>query len=386
MNSAYQAYVTLIKHVRKVPYERELDWIHEQTRILASSSFRDIEEPWREANQLAAVAKYLILEGRRNERLQSFDPSKPLNKFKDFWAASEAEFPESDDPQLLGLFVMRLTYNQLPFLVYPKRIPQMFSRAEALFSYEPSAGKPGLNIREETERILGMQIPSFVAAAQWTYEFYLERPAEARSTLLKYCPADLAEFIALFLRVASATRDSFRDFAQQHAAPVFRDKAYEFNPLLRYPIVDIESKLRVPYPELIAYAATRGLYFLLSDKLGSNFSRAFGDSFEMYVREQSERKFGGAAVLTEEMERSLGWEQKNNDLTLIIGDTAILLECKTSALFSEAKQTASLDTVRRDITKNIVGHLGKKGLFQLFHKTAAIRNKQLPARLKRSRI
>ena len=36
-----------------------------------------------------------------------------------------------------------------------------------------------------------------------------------------------------------------------------------------YPIVDIESKLWVPNPELIVYAATRGLFFLLAYELAS---------------------------------------------------------------------------------------------------------------------
>jgi hypothetical protein len=110
------------------------------------------------------------------------------------------------------------------------------------------------------------------------------------------------------------------------------------------------------------------LFFLLADELASDFSRTFGDAFDRYACHLSEHKFGSEAILSEESEAALGWTGKNNDLTIVDGDTSVLFECKTSALFSRAKQTASLDAVRLDICKNIVGHTGKKGLFQFMPK------------------
>jgi len=88
-----------------------------------------------------------------------------------------------------------------------------------------------------------------------------------------------------------------------------------------------------------------------------------------------------AEILTEEDERRLGWKGKTNDVTAVSGDCALLVECKLSGLYVEAKRTASLDAVVVDIRKQIADGQDRRGLFQLHDKIAAIRSKELPARL-----
>ncbi len=117
--------------------------------------------------------------------------------------------------------------------------------------------------------------------------------------------------------------------------------------------------------------------------MNEQFSRVFGDLFAIYSAQLAMSKIGAAAILTEAEERRLGWAGKTNDFTLLIGDLAVLFECKTSALFLSAKKHASLEEVRQDLKKNLVNPKAKKGLFQLQEKISAIKSKKLPEELNR---
>ncbi len=132
---------------------------------------------------------------------------------------------------------------------------------------------------------------------------------------------------------------------------------------------------------MIPYAATRGLFFYLSDNLKERFNHSFGDLFASYAVRLSAETFGTQEVLTEEDERRLGWEGKTNDFTIVIEEDAILFECKTSALFHSAKKHASLEEVRQDLKKTLASPRAKKGLFQLFEKIEAIKSRKLPETL-----
>jgi hypothetical protein len=136
------------------------------------------------------------------------------------------------------------------------------------------------------------------------------------------------------------------------------------------------------YPELINYAATRGLYFYIADAVGGAFSQAFGEAFEEYVCRQLVDCMGSEMVLTEKDERQSGWNGKTNDLTVISGDSAILIECKNSGLFSVSKRSGSPADLAADIKKNLANAEKGKGLFQLHEKVDAIQRGLIPEPLK----
>lgn len=87
---------------------------------------------------------------------------------------------------------------------------------------------------------------------------------------------------------------------------------------------------------------------------------------------------GRNSVLTEAEERALGWEGKTNDFTVIEGDTAVLFECKNSALFSQSKRLSSVEAILCDVRKNIANSEDRSGLFQLYDKMEAIKSNRLP--------
>jgi hypothetical protein len=153
---------------------------------------------------------------------------------------------------------------------------------------------------------------------------------------------------------------------------------YELNPLLRYPILYRDDRYWCVYPELINYAATRGLYFFITDFADAGLNGAFANAFEAYVAENLSVAYGHENILTEEVERAAGWTGKNNDVTAILQNAALLLECKNSGLFSVAKRSADPVEIANDIRKNLANAEKRKGLFQLYDKIQALKTGSLP--------
>jgi hypothetical protein len=382
MTPTTKAYRNYLREVRRTPVKDGFVYIHEHLRTLAANNYFNEAEPWEQADQLAASAKYLYLFGPIQSRKRRLTISNLFNRYKDFWGAAEKENPYFGDPELLAAFVLRFEYQQQPFRIYLDRVPRMFLRTRELYiectgDLSREAMRPG----NEFQRHCGISLESFLRIAEKLYSAYKLRVNWGREDLVGLLGSSDSPLLAPFLQVMSADGERFSSLYKQTKADNLIDTPYDFNPLLRYPIVLYEGQLCAPFPELIAYAATRGLFFYLSDILGDSFSRVFGDIFAIYAARLVTSKLGVTAILTEKDERSLGWTGKTNDFTLMMGDLAVLFECKTSALFLSAKKHASLQEVRDDLKKNLVNPKGKKGLFQLYKKTEAIKSRSLPEKL-----
>jgi len=226
---------------------------------------------------------------------------------------------------------------------------------------------------------LGLETRSFFEVAAILFERF--------SLSAVYSERDLAGVVdqptlRKVLTVLSASRAERLDFHKNKlevSSP--SAKPYELNSLLRYPIIRREAKLYCPYPQLIGYAATRGLFFRWSEEDRGSFLEPFRQSNESYVKEVLCSALPNAEILTEEDERKLGWKGKANDVTAIIGDSALLIECKTSGLYVDAKKTASPNSIISDVRKIIADAKERRGLFQLYDKSQAIRSKSLPTKL-----
>src|SRR5262249_2418834 len=108
-----------------------------------------------------------------------------------------------------------------------------------------------------------------------------------------------------FISELGATRSEFARLHAEWLPSEIKLKAYGVNPLLRKPLINVGPHVWAPYPELILYAAGRGLYFSASDALGTDFTTRFGPSFEKYVGTLLPR-FAGT-LLSEQQERELGF-------------------------------------------------------------------------------
>jgi hypothetical protein len=386
MPTALSAYKEFLKQVRRVPLLVELDWIHKQLNAVAAAGYLDRQQPWLVANELSALAKYLVIESPLRIPKSSFDPTKPLNRYKDFWSASEKENPDVSNPSYVALFVLRFAYSQAPFLVFPERIRRSFDRTRKLYisirEQFSVASPPPITLAEEFQRRNGLGLGTFLSMANDVYKLFKEDVTRRETELIAALGAAAdPQTVKDFLSVVTADRETFTKLAQKTESSNLCLKPYEFNPLLRFPILRLQERLWCPFAELVTYAATRGLFFYFADLLGPAFNVRFGDIFSSLVEQMTRDKFQSGTILTERQEKTMGWSGKTNDVTVIVGEQALLFECKTSALFAGAKQSASLEQVRNDVIKNMVGHEGKKGLLQLFSKIEAIRSGKLPAEL-----
>jgi hypothetical protein len=222
----------------------------------------------------------------------------------------------------------------------------------------------------------GLSALEWFSESAWLYERFKQGPVISAIEFEESYRHSLAQMI---LNALSCTRDDFIRLAETHRDTRFLVKPYEFNPLLIKPIIKKGSEYWCCFPELVAVAATRGLYFELRKKAG--FSERFGKAFEWYCEDIIRTRTSNVVVISEQEERAAGWQGKTNDLTLIRGGDAILCEFKSSLLFADSKKTASPNEILRDIRKNLVNSEEKTGLFQIAEKIDAIKNSRLPPQL-----
>jgi hypothetical protein len=371
----------LITEAERLPFQGSINVMHRQFRRLVEGGFLLPDEPWLNAFELASLAKLIYMHGH-GRQWQSFDLQFALNAFKKIWSLAESEgsdAPYSDDSEQIACFALRFVYQQAPFNLDAARMNQNFRRTQALFSEQSETAK---NLRGAFEKAAGVNIDIFLKVARAMYAVFVRQSHlpkyDVEKALEKYSSR---ESVARSIRVLTASRGQFRKYYEKYQAVLPWQVPYEFNPLLRFPVLSHNDQYWCVYPELINYAATRGLYFYLADAIGGDFFKAFADAFEDYVARRCIDKFGRENVITEQDERLQGWQSKTNDITVLIGDSALLLECKNSGLFALAKRSANPQELGTDARKNLVNSKHRQGIYQLHDKIASIRAGELPGPL-----
>src|SRR2546427_9647899 len=85
--------------------------------------FSDLEawkrSPFLHPAQTAALVKFACLYADRKRWVRRldhrrYDMAKLANPYKELWQLAESVSPYSDDPELLGTFLLRFVYQQLP--------------------------------------------------------------------------------------------------------------------------------------------------------------------------------------------------------------------------------------------------------------------------------
>jgi hypothetical protein len=381
--SAIRTLQRFIKEVKKYPFPDSLEPIRGKWEELSKSGYiEQQQQPWFSAFQLANLVKFLVIDGREATRRAKFDLSRPFNCYKDFWAAAESEAEYSDQEDFIAAFIFRFLYQQLPYFIHRDRVPQLFNTTRSLYlSTEQSNDDHAPWSISHFQSKAGLPLDTFLRISERLWSFFAKRLNADRESLIGCLEEADRKYLDQALDTLSADRAKFKNAYDSRKAEVFREIPYEFNPLLRFPIVVHQSKYWAPLPELIAYAATRGLYFQLADAFGEPFKKRFGDMFSSYATSLFVQQMGSSQILTEANERNLGWQGKTNDFTLIIGEKAFLFECKASALFFGSKKESSVESIVVDIRKNLANNKHRSGLFQLYDKIEAIENKHLPQSL-----
>jgi hypothetical protein len=358
--------------VAKMPCPGAFGSTHLLFKELSDSEFQTPDKPWLNAYELAALTNYTAMFGteKRNHKLV-FALDKPLNEFKKLWKLAEESQSYSDDPAYIAAFILRIVYQQLPYVIHPRRIPSMFSRMSRLFST--------VTIDPYVKGRLGLGGKEFCNAAELLFEQFSRSSMYEEKDLAAVVDKDVLTRLLAVLSSTRTQRLTFHRSKLELKAPT--EKPYELNSLLRFPLIRHGGELYCPCPQLIAYAATRGLFFRFSEEDKEKFREPFVESVESYVWETLKAALPSAEILTEKDERSLGWAGKTNDVTVIMGNRALLIECKLSGLYVESKRSASPQSIVSDVRKQIADPKDRRGLFQLNDKSQAIQSRSLPAKL-----
>jgi hypothetical protein len=383
--SAVETFRAFTKEIKKFPFPGTFLPVRDRLESLAANGFLDPEQPWFSAFQLANFIKFLIVYGSTETRRTEFDLSRPFNRYKKFWAAAEKENEYSGQPEFIAAFILRFIYQQVPYIVHRSRISVMFDRTKDLYYSNPPTVKAQMPWSLSAfENKANVPLDVFLRAAQNICKMFFKCRKADKESLTKTLDEGDRRWIDSVLALLSATRREFQDSHDKWKAQSFREIPYEFNPLLRFPIVLHEAQYWAPFPELIAYAATTGLYFYMADTFGEPFQKTFGEIFSNYAAGLFVQNLGRSSVLTELDERNSGWQGKTNDFTVVDGSKAFLFECKTSGLFFGSKKKSSVEEIAKDIRKNLANPKHRSGVFQLYDKIKAIQNGQLPQTLNAS--
>jgi len=349
-------------------------------RELVKADFKIRGARWLNAFELGAIAKWVYLRGHARRDATGDGPTI-LNFYKEVWRATEEATAYPCEPSVEATFVLRFVYQQLIWNISQSKMQANFTRVRGVFG---GLSNHSVNLRDKFEQAAGIPFDEFLKAAHVLYGLFLKTGEsipdfQLHDTLLKRLPKSTIDGA---LRILSVTRGGLRKYYQNRLA--VSDAVgfvYELNPLLRYPIIYRDDRYWCVYPELINYAATRGMYFFITDFADAGLNAAFANAFEAYVADILCTAYGLDNVLTEEAERKTGWTGKNNDVTVILHNAALLLECKNSGLFSVAKRSADPVDIANDIRKNLANAEKGKGLFQLYDKINAIKAGSLPKAL-----
>jgi hypothetical protein len=378
-SGADKAFEVLLNKTEKLSFAKSITRLHDEFRSLAERDFLDPKKPWANAFELAALAKFIFLHGsiRRSEEP---DMAGALNAVKDLWREADLDTHYPDSPQYIASFVLRFVYQQLPFNLTRRKMQQNVERTLGIFGGNSTASAI---LRDKFETSASVRLEDFLRISNVIYSLFRDHSNLSENALLDALTGRLDHsLVNNTLHVISTTRGGFRKYHESVASTIATGVPYEFNTLLRYPIVLSEGHYWCVFAELINYAATRGLYFYVADRLGQQFSSAFADAYEEYVSQICTDALGIESVMTERTEKALNWTGKNNDVTLIFGDIAVLLECKNSGLFSLSKRSGMPIDLAADIRKNLANAEKRKGLFQLFDKIKCIADGEIPEAVK----
>jgi hypothetical protein len=234
------------------------------------------------------------------------------------------------------------------------------------------------DIRTEIETALEMSVEEFMAMGflcsalqtathngrrcQGTFNHL--HLVEANFQGLRFCRPELWE---RFIPLIACDRTKFRQICDDSQYKV-RDARYtqfEFNPLIRYPILDVGGSRYIAVdPNLVIERTTLGLFYDLFERDGLEFSSRFGYVFDRFVG-----NLLGSVCPSE----SLWWEAdgsrqkpknvgKVSDWVYLGKSTTVLFECKSlrpSLELVTYGSDESVQTTRRRIVsalEQLIGH------------------------------
>ena len=373
-----RAHMLLRERVKELPLTGLFESLHEAYRRIRAAGFHRPAPDDFHAFQLAALLKYIILYAAYKKKRLRYDLAPYINQVKRLWEATERGHSYPEDKGLRATFLVRFEYANLPFALHQESVELEKERALSLFVIHAAHYGPKFDINQKFRSDFGLTPEQLICVGWEFYGIFSRRVHWTRGELETRVPEGLKPCVYPALRVLAATRARFKESYKHVRSEDPREVFYEPNPLLWMPIIQDEGRYYAPYPELIAYAVTRGLFFTCGAQW-ARFSEAFGSTFEKYVGDLLKAHIRAGELISAAEEEAAGYTGKTCDWTILLGDIGVLIECKSSALFSRAKKLATPKAVRTDLVKNLIGQRSGKGLVQIYAKLQAIKNGEMPS-------
>lgn len=263
----------------------------------------------------------------------------------------------------LAALALRLVNQQFPLQEKPF---YGFSRSIALYSQLSANRKlpDGRSIKEAFGTLYRMDVLDFIMLGFLLYAVSnTDTPKFTLSNIVDGRGGFEEEDVNVVLSRISADR---KLFSNVHELTRARDRAYtkyEFNPLLKYPIVAFESDYLAPVPDLLLDRVTQGIYYDGLDNFReeghrNDFAANFGYVFEDYVGELLKAEYGPENV-THEPEYGGRDNMRGPDWIVIDGDDLLAIECRTSRLSLRTKSLGDVEALPEELRRILVDTLEK---------------------------
>jgi hypothetical protein len=319
---------------------------------------------------LATVARAVLLfEGQRGTMGLDADGLSLLLRM--YWRLGEpgalgGSGPREVKPkdEELELRLSRMMFLESP---WQKERCNMLPRALLLFDLLTSHLSPKDHasltcfVRDE----LGMDLYDFILVgfAAWVYagrhsgllgEHALAKYVEA---IPIFSDRIDSEKIGRFLQVTATTPAQFARAAgnwRQKEVKRSGSMKYAFNPLFKFPIVQLDDPVRLngtvheyiePIDWLTLEAVAHGNYFRLIDRRDGSLGKAFGHVFQTYIGKLIDEGLVGrrAVLLPEEQYNFQAQPYDSADWVLLEGEEATIIECKAANLRMRGKEGESYE-------------------------------------------
>lgn len=240
-------------------------------------------------------------------------------------------------------FFERLLSQQLP--AQRRNMIQKFGLALGLFrDVGPIRWPLEYDLRADLEKELGISVEEFMMMGFVAFALRITTnpgtftPAYLAEAFRQGIKVAAPEIWSKFLPRVSCDRDCFRKECQRdiYQATDSRYVTFEFNPLHRFPVIDVGGgRYLAVDPELVIDRTTLGLFYDLFERSGLDFAVRFGYAFEAFVGKLLRSACPANAVWSasewesSDVERKKRETGKKGDWAYIGASHNVLFECKS---------------------------------------------------------
>ena len=239
------------------------------------------------------------------------------------------------------------------------------------------AQKYGFSVHDRFKEVTGLDLDVFwllcMALNGWCIDNRGRDITLEVITRSRDFPGITTEMGLTFLELVGCDRQMY---LQNLADPMTGRPGYEpynLNPLLKWPLVKItEGAYLAPCPRDLLERASSGIYYDLMPVDQARFGGVLGEAFQEYVGLILTSLSGIPSIHPETRYTDAGTSRVTCDWVIVDGDTAVLIECKRSAIRAKAKITGDRELIRKDLE---VEHGVVDGVLKLSETEQAIRNR-----------